>query len=143
MVTSLSNISEFIKLAGLAQIALAIGSLAIPRILRWKSELSKVRPLIKQMFWTYAAYIFAINLSFGLISAYCYRELTNGSRLAILINGFIAVYWISRVGIQFMYFDRSDFPVGKWNKLGEIVLVGLFIALSVVYSMSFYFNYKQ
>jgi len=30
MVTSLSNINEFIKLAGLAQIALAIGSLVIP-----------------------------------------------------------------------------------------------------------------
>ena len=52
MVTSLSNISEFIKLAGLAQIALAIGSLVIPQILGWKSELPKVRPLIKQIFWT-------------------------------------------------------------------------------------------
>lgn len=142
MTLSLSNIGELIRLAGLAQIILAIGSLAIPRVLAWRAELAKVRPLIKQMFWTYAAYIFAINLSFGLVSIYCYRELTSGSRLAVLINGFIAVYWISRVGIQFMYFDRSDFPTGKWNKLGEILLVALFITLSVIYSIGFYFNCK-
>ena len=137
------NIREFIWLAGLAQIMLAVGSLAIPRILNWRLELAKVRMTIKQMFWTYAAYIFAINLSFGLLSLTAYRELTDVTKLAMVITGFIAVYWISRIAVQFLYFDRSDFPTGKWHKTGEIVLVGVFIFLSIVYSWAFYFNYQQ
>lgn len=137
------NAQNSIWLAGLAQVALAVGSLAIPQILKWRAELSKVRVLIKKMFWTYAAYIFAVNLSFGILSLFAYRELTNGSKLATIITGFIAVYWISRVAVQFLYFDRSDFPTGKWHKAGEIVLVSVFIFLSVVYSWAFYLNYKQ
>ncbi len=142
MKTLLTNIQQLLFLAGLAQIALVAGSFAIPTILNWKLELAKTRPLIKQMFWTYAAYIVVINLCFGLVSIFDHKELTNGTTLSMLVTGFIAVYWISRVLIQFFYFDRTDFPKGKWNTIGESVLVTLFIFLSIVYSLAFYNNYK-
>src|ERR1700712_2557969 len=118
----MNNLSIII-FAGLAQIALAVGSLAIPRILKWKVELSKVHPLIKQMFWVYAAYIFVINICFGVVSVLAAPDLTDGSNLAAVLTGFIAVYWISRVLIQFFYFDRTNFPNGGWNRFGEAVLV--------------------
>jgi hypothetical protein len=137
------NIETLILTAGLAQIVLVIGSLAIPKILNWHGELTKVRPLIKQIFWTYAGYILGINLSFGLLSVFDSRDLTNGSKLAMIITGFIALYWISRILIQFFYFDRTDFPTGKWNKSGEILLTALFIFLSAVYSLAFYANYNH
>ncbi len=137
------HIQDLLCIAGIAQIALVIGSLVIPKILNWKPELGKVRPLIKQMFWTYAAYILVINLSFGLLSAFDFRELINGSNLAMVITGFIAVYWVSRVLIQFFYFDRRDFPTGKLNMLAEVLLVALFVFLSLVYSLACYTNYIQ
>ena len=133
---------ELIWYAGLAQIALVLGTLAVPAILNWKLELAKVQPLIKQMFWVYAAYIMVINLCFGLVSVFDYRELTNHSHLSVLVTGFIAVYWISRVFIQFLYFDRAYFPNGKWHQLGEAALVSLFVFLSIVYSYAAYLNYK-
>jgi hypothetical protein len=138
-----NSIQQFLYFAGLAQIILAIGSLAIPPILNWRFELAKVQPLIKQMFWTYAGYILVINLCFGLLSVFDFKELTNGSTLAMLVTGFIALYWISRILVQFLYFDRASFPVGRWNMVAEIVLVTLFIFLSMVYSLAFYFNYQH
>jgi hypothetical protein len=143
METPLPDIQTFIIFAGLAQIALVLGSLAIPKILNWKKELEKVQTLIKQMFWTYAAYILFINLSFGLLSVFAYKDLTNGSLLACAISGFIAIYWISRIVIQFFYFDRGSFPTGLANRLGEVILVALFLFLSIVYGMTFYYNYQQ
>jgi hypothetical protein len=137
----LPHIQTSIYLAGFAQIVLVLGSLAIPGILNWTRELAKVRTLIKQMFWTYAAYILIINLSFGSLSILAYNELTNGSLLAKAICGFISMYWASRVLIQFFYFDRKDFPSGMWNKLGEITLIALFLVFSTVYGIAFYFNY--
>jgi UDP-N-acetylmuramyl pentapeptide phosphotransferase/UDP-N-acetylglucosamine-1-phosphate transferase len=133
--------NRLIFLAGLAQIALVLGSFPIPKILNWKPELAKVNVLIKQMFYTYAAYILVINLCFGLLSVFYCDELTDGSALARLVNGFIAFYWLSRIGVQFLYFDRNSFPTGKWSKLGEMVLVLLFTFLIAVYSWAFYITY--
>jgi len=134
------NIQQLVCVAGLAQIALALGSLVIPKILKWRPELEKVNPLIKQMFWTYAAYIFVINLCFGVLSVLAFRDITAHNKLAGVITGFIATYWISRVAIQFLYFDRAHFPTGKWHKLGEALLTIVFVFLSMVYSWVFYLN---
>jgi hypothetical protein len=129
--------------AGAAQIVLCLGSLSIPRLLKWHDELSKVRLLIRQMFWTYAAYILTINLCFGLVSVFAADELLSGSRLAVAVTGFIALYWTGRVLIQFFYFDRADFPAGKWYLAGEAALVGLFISLSIIYGWACYINWGR
>ncbi|MES2274823.1 MAG: hypothetical protein V4592_02295 [Bacteroidota bacterium] len=139
----IGQIQDWVFIAGLAQIALATGSLVIPKILNWKAELAKVQPLIKQMFWTYATYILVINLCFGLVSVFARVDLTNGSRLATLVTSFISVYWISRVLIQFLYFDRTYFPTGKWHRLREAVLVTLFVFLSIVYGYASCLNYQS
>ena len=135
------NIQTFLFLAGISQIILVFGSLAIPKVLNWKSELKNVQTLIRQMFWTYAAYILVINFCFGLLSVFALAELIDGSFLAKAVTGFIAVYWISRVLIQFLYFDRESFPPGVLNKIAEVLLVTLFIVLSAVYSWAFYVNF--
>ena len=129
-----------LQLAGLAQVVLAMGSLLIPGILGWKGELAKVRPLIREMFWVYAAYIFVVNLSFGLISLFDTDELTAHTKLAAIIEAFIALYWISRVLIQFLYFSRADFPKGRWHKAAEMLLASVFVFLSAAYSFLFYTN---
>ncbi|MET3980431.1 MULTISPECIES: hypothetical protein [unclassified Mucilaginibacter] len=143
METNDLNIKILLRLAGLAQIVLVLGSLAIPKVLMFKAGLVTVRPLFKQMFWTYAAYILVTNLCFGLLSLFAYQDLLNHSVLAVCVTGFIAVYWISRVLVQFFYFDKVDLPNGPWHKVAEAVLVTLFITLSVVYSFAFYLNFQQ
>jgi len=133
---------QIVCIAGIGQIILATCSITIPKILNWRGELTKVQPLIKQIFWTYACYILMINLCFGLVSAFAYTDLCNGSRLAVLCSGFIAAYWISRILTQFFYFDRSSFPKGKWYMVGETLLVMLFVFLASVYSFTAYHNYQ-
>lgn len=124
-----------VLLAGIGQLALIVGSLAIPRVLGWRADTAKLRPLTRQVFWTYAAYIWAINLSFGLVSL---RPdwLLDGSPLATALTGFIAIYWIGRVAVQFFYFDRSDAPDGRMVRLAEVALVGLFVFLAAVYGVA-------
>ena len=140
MNAALHEVPALIFFAGWAQIALVFGSLAIPAILNWTRELAKVQTLLKQLFWTYAAYILCINLSFGLLSVFAYADLTNGSLLARALCGFIAVYWISRIAVQFAYFDRKSFPTGWRTRLGEVILLILFFFFSAVYSMAFFGN---
>jgi hypothetical protein len=120
--------------AGLGQLALVAGSLAIPRILGWREETQKLRPLTRQVFWTYAAYIWTTNLAFGLVSALAPGALSDGSTLSAAVTGFIALYWGSRLAIQFLVFDRGDAPSGPFFRIAEGALVVLFVALTAIYA---------
>lgn len=131
---------HLLYLAGIAQIALVLGSTIIPKVLDWKTELAKNSPLIRQMFWTYAGYILVTNLSFGILSVIGTQDLLNKSLLAKAITLFIAVYWITRIALQFFYFDMSLAKTKWYFQLGEYALIGLFLLLSFVYSWAFLVN---
>jgi hypothetical protein len=134
-----SFLPQLILLAGIGQLLLICASLAIPRVLKWKEETAKLRPLTRQVFWTYAVYIWSMNLAFGLVSLKP-AWLLDGSPLAACVTGLMAAYWIGRVLIQFFYFDRTDAPSGLHVKLAEIALVGLFVFLSLTYALAVWFN---
>jgi hypothetical protein len=129
-----------IIIAGAGHIALCFGSLLIPKVLQWNRHLSNLQPLLRQMFWTYAAYILVINFCFGVVSLLGADELLNGSFLASGITIFISIYWFTRVGIQFFYFDKTDAPKGAIYTLGETALVLLFVFFTTVYLLAFLYN---
>jgi len=139
MTTIAQALSTLIVLAALGQLALVVASLAIPRVLGWRAETAKLRPLTRQVFWTYAAYIWATNLSFGLVSLRP-AWLLDRSPLAASVTGFMAAYWIGRVLVQFFYFDRTDAPAGISVRLAEVGLVALFVYLSAVYGAALLFD---
>lgn len=133
-------IENAIVWCGIGHFALGLGSLCIPKVLNWKTNLVVLHPLLKQMFWTYAGYILAINLSFGILSLFGSAELLNRSFLAKAITLLIGVYWLSRIIIQFFYFDRSRAPKGVVFLIGEILLVGLFVLFTATYLAAFLSN---
>lgn len=126
--------------SGLSQIALIIGSLAIPKVLRWQEGLKPLSTLLRQMFWTYAGYIWAINLCFGLISLFGPHILLDHSPLATMVCAFMGVYWLTRIIIQWTYFDISELPQSTFNTVAKWLLEILFIALTVVYGAAVYVN---
>src|SRR5438132_7816928 len=112
--------------AGVGQLLLALASLSIPRVLKWSEELRSLRPLTRQVFWTYAGYIWTTNVCFGLVSVAMPSELLAGTPLATAVCGFITLYWLARIVIQFVYFERRDGSSGLIFRLAEVALVGLF-----------------
>jgi len=119
--------------AGAGQVGLFCASFMIPKVLHWKEELARLRPLTRQVYWTYAAYILTINLCFGLLSLLAPHWLLDKSPLAGAVAAFISAYWGARVIIQFAYYDRRDAPQGAVFKLLEAALVLLFVYLTLVY----------
>lgn len=132
--------TSLIFIAGLSQLVLVIGSLAIPKVLNWSEDTAKLRPLTRQVFWTYAGYIWATNLSFALVSMISPASLIDGSFLAAAVAAYITLYWAARIVIQFFYFDRSDAPQGIQFQIAEWALVLLFVALTAIYSWALILN---
>ena len=130
---SSSSVELLLILAGVGQLALALSSLAIPRLLGWREELQALRPLTRSVFWTYSSYTFGTNVWFALVSMYAARPLAGGGLLAEFVTGFITVYWGMRVVVQFTLYDRSVARGRLLFRLAEIGYVLLFIGLTLTY----------
>lgn len=124
---------QLLILAGWGQIGLALASLAVPRVLDWSKDMERMRPITRQIFQTYAVYIWATNLFMGSLSSLHPESLLDGTLLARAVAGYITLYWGARLLIQFFYYDRSIRPRGFHWALVEWALVGLFAFLTGVY----------
>jgi hypothetical protein len=120
-------------LAGIAQLGIAASSVFIPRLLGWKEETTRLKPLTRQVFWTYASYILGFHVAFGLLSVLAPAALLDGSLLARAVCGFIAVYWAVRLTLQFVAFDRSVAAGRPLFRFAEAAYVGTFAYLVLVY----------
>jgi hypothetical protein len=121
-------------LAGLVQLAIALGSLAIPRVLGWRNEVRRLEPLTRAVFWTYAGYIWATNVALGLVTLLVPEELLARSLLARCICGFAGLWWAARLVLQLGWFRRHA-PRGWLYAAADSALVSAFFALSVVYAL--------
>ncbi len=128
-----SVIETLLVLAGAGQLALAFSSLAIPHLLGWHEELQALKPLTRGVFWTYSSYTFGTNVWFGVMSIAAAGPLAAGGLLARFVTGFIAIYWGTRIVVQFTVYDRSVARERMLFRLAEIGYVVLFAGLTLVY----------
>ena len=136
----ISSIETGVVLAGVGQLILVVASAVIPRCLDWKGPLAVLPLLMRQLFWTYAAYILGMHLFFGLISVFGTHLLLDGSTQAAILCGLMMTWWLVRIGLQFFCFDRKGIPQTRFNILAEVLLVSLFLFLSIIYGMALFTN---
>ena len=134
------TLEYFIRLAGVAQICLVLGSAFIPKCLNWQNAMGSANRLTRQMFWTYACYILAMHLFFGAISTFAADSLMTGDILAVALSALMWLWWTIRIILQFFCFDRTCIPHTRFNVLAECVLVLLFVFLAVVYGIVLWRN---
>lgn len=125
-----------IRIAGLGLLVLVLASPAIPRVLRWRERTAQLQPLTRQVFWTYATYTWFTNIWFTLIALLLAHQLVEKTALAAAVTAFIAAYWIGRIAVQFLYFDRSDMPTVPFATVAETALIALFIYLALTFSFA-------
>ena len=122
-----------LQVAGAAQLALCVASLAIPRCLQWSERTKQLIPLMRQMFYTYAVYILASHFFFAGVSLFLAEELMEGDVIGNALLAFMGLWWTGRLVCQFFFFDRTGIPETPFNKLAETVLVCMFFGLVSVY----------
>lgn len=129
------TIITLLMLSGAGHIAMSIGSLAVPGLLDWKKHLDAAPTLLRQVFWTYSAYIKMVNIGFGVVSLLGSHELIGPSFLAKSLNIFIVLYWLGRLGVEFLYYDRSQLK--GIAKTADIVLNVLIVYFILVHGAAF------
>jgi hypothetical protein len=123
-----------LRIGGALHFAILIASAMVPRVLNWKVELASLHPFLRRLFWVYGVFIVLTVIGFGTISLLCATELANGTQLARSFCGFVAVFWLARLAVQFFVFDARPFLTHWFFKAGYQGLTVLFFALVAIYA---------
>jgi hypothetical protein len=68
----------------------------------------------------------------GFVSLFCAPDLVSGTPLARAVCGYIALFWIVRLGVQIYYDFRPHVGQG-WLRLSYHALSALFVAFGGLY----------
>jgi hypothetical protein len=123
-------------LAGTAQLVLSAASLAIPRVLGWRAELRALPPLTRQVFWTYAAYVWGAHVAFAALSLMAPEWLLGGSGPARGVAAFVSLWWGARLLVAALGCERRELPRTPSVRAAHVVLLCLFAALTAVYGLA-------
>ena len=125
-----------LRIGGVLQLGILIGSALVPNVLDWRSELAPLSKLLRQLIWVHGAFIVLVIAGFGLLAIVEAGSLAGGSSLARGTSGLIAVFWGARLLIQFTVFDASPHLTRWWLRLGYHSLTVAFAYLAVVFGLA-------
>ena len=129
----MNRLVPYIWVAGSVHLLLFISGFFLPRKLQFQENLSRVAPIIRQIFVVHSVYISTLLLFLGILCLLFAPELAGGSMLGKFFSGYLAVFWGARILIQLFYYDPE---LKKENPFANVVFLLAFIFLSGVFTIS-------
>lgn len=126
------NDAQLVRWAGVAHLISLSAILYAPIHLGWHEALGRVSRLLRQMGQVYHYYTAGTIVAMGLVSLFCATDLISGTPLARAVCGYIAIFWIVRMGVQ-IYYDFRPHVDRWWLKASYHALSGLFISFGALY----------
>jgi hypothetical protein len=131
------SILLFLWLAGFVQVAIATANLFIPKKLNYQENLSRVAPIIRQIFVVHSIYIVGVVLLFAVITFGFAAELASGRGLGRFLAAAMALFWLFRAPVQLLYYDAS---LRRSNRLGDAAFTSAALFLTITYGAAAFAN---
>lgn len=122
-----------LNVAGLSLVALGIASLWIPRALGWREKLAGLTPLMRELWWTYSAYVWGSHVFFAVLALGFSDWLMSRTGAATAMSVFLLLWWSVRLWLQFFGFDLDEVEGSRMNRIAKHLLTLLFAGLVVVF----------
>jgi hypothetical protein len=117
-------------LAGFVQVAMSAANLFLPGKLKYRENLGRVAPIIRQIFVVHSVYIVGVILLFAAITFGFASELTSGRGLGRFLAAAMAIFWLCRAPVQLLYYDAS---LRRANRLGDLAFTVAALFLATAY----------
>ena len=118
--------------AGTNAALLGVG-IQVPIRFRWRQQMRQLDPFTAKVFWGYAGFVAMTLVAFAVITALLHDSMLTGERSAVVIAGFLAVWWTARFGIDVIWYRHNDWPVGISYLFAHGLLITGFAGLAIVY----------
>jgi hypothetical protein len=134
MTTETLDLTYLIRIGGLLHFGILIAGALVPQVLHWRTELRKLHPMSRHIIWTHGLFILMTIIGFGLIATFYAPALAAASSgLARAICGFVAIFWLVRLIIQFTLFDPGPLLSKLYLQLGYHGLTAVFIYFALTF----------
>jgi hypothetical protein len=104
-------------LAGFVQVAIASANVFLPAKLKYRENLSRVSPIIRQIFVVHSVYIVGVVLLFAVVTFGFAGELASGHGLGRFLATSISVFWLLRAPVQLLYYDAALRRENRWSDI--------------------------
>jgi hypothetical protein len=131
--TAMPTLPTLLLIGGALHFAILIASFLTPYVLDWRRALASLTPFLRTLFWVYGAFVVLTIIGMGSIAVLNAETLSNGSMLARCVCGFIALFWLSRLFVQFFVFDIGPVVTQTILKAGYHALTFVFAYLAAVF----------
>jgi hypothetical protein len=129
----MNSIVMLLWLAGGMQLALVAVSFLLPEKLHYEENLSKVSPIIRQIFFMQHNLILFFLLGLSGLCLFFAPEIAEGGALGTYLSAGMALFWLLRLGAQTFFLDTD---VKKQHRLGDLVYKGVFIVLCGIFTFA-------
>jgi hypothetical protein len=124
---------ELIWGAGVVHVGIVAANIPLPGRLRVRERLAGVPPFVRQIFYVHWVYIVIVVGFFGALCFGFAPELAGASGLGRFLSGFIAAFWLLRIGLQVFYYDRE---VRRENRGLDLLYLGSLAVLVMIFGMA-------
>lgn len=119
--------------SGFVHTGIVAANVPLPGRLRVRERLAGIPKFIRQIFYVHWIYIVIVV---GFFAALCFAfapELAGKTGLGRFLSGFIAVFWLLRIALQILYYDRE---VRKENRRLDMLYLGSLLSLVLVFGIA-------
>ncbi len=121
---------QLLWIAGFVQVAIASANLFLPRKLKYRENLSRVSPIIRQIFVVHSVYVVGVVLLFAAMTFSFAGELASGHGLGRFLAAAIALFWLLRAPVQLLYYDST---LRRENRWGDVAFTAGALFLAATY----------
>jgi hypothetical protein len=118
-------------IAGLVQLAIALANFVLPGKLRYRENLARVAPIIRQIFVVHSGYIVGIVLLFATVTLVFASELASGRGLGRFLAASLALFWFCRIPLQLFYYDPG---LRRANRAGDVAMTVALVFIASTYA---------
>jgi len=131
----MNSLVPFIWAAGATQLVVAAANFSLPAKLRYRENVARMSPILRQITLVHWAYIVGVLLAFSGLCFFFAPQLAGGSPLGRYLSAALAVFWLSRCVVQLFYYDKD---LRRQNRFADrIFLVAFFYMGSVFAAATF------
>ena len=103
-----SHLELFLRIVAVAQIALAVLSFFLPRILKWETDIARMSLLVREVFVIHSWFISLTLLTWGVLTWRFAAEMAHApTELSRWLCGAMALFWGVRCALQWLHYSPA------------------------------------
>lgn len=117
-------------IAGLIQMGIFLANFYLPFKLKYRQNISPLKPFFQQVFVTHAGYVAGVVLLFSTITFFFSADLASGHGLGRFLAAAMCLFWFCRIPLQLFYYDLE---IRRANRTGDIAMIVALLFLATAY----------